>query len=76
MQPKVTPITHGKKGRFAVSRSQQLIFSRRALFIKGLIAAGGSQLVAARRADVPIEAAKQWTKELAASFLPPEKKAA
>jgi hypothetical protein len=70
MPSKVTSITQGKQGRFAVSRSQQLIISRRKLFITALIAAGGSQIVAARRADVPIGAAKLWTRDMALGLDP------
>lgn len=70
MKSKVTSITTSSKGRFSTSRSQQLIYSRRGLFIRALIAAGGSQLVAARRADVPIENAKLWTRDLAMGINP------
>lgn len=70
MKSKVTSITQGTQGRFDVSRSQQKIISRRGLFIKALAAAGGSQLIAARRADVPFANAKEWTRDLAMGIDP------
>jgi hypothetical protein len=72
---KVTSITQGRQGRLSASVSQQMILSRRELFRLG-VAATGSTIIAARRADVPFSVARRWAQEFALAAYPGGKQAA